>query len=65
MIGKDSLTLEEVKAELYTRELRQKATGDNENHGSGLVVRLGKNSRKMGLTIVTVLVQMVLATLGT
>ena len=46
VVGKDSLTLEEVKAALYTKELRQKATGDNENYGSGLVVRSGKNSRK-------------------
>ena len=65
VVDKDSLTLEEMKATLYTRELREKATCDNNNFGSGLVVRLGKNSRKMGLTIVTVLVQMVLATLGT
>ena len=46
VVGKDSLTLEEVKAALYTRELRQKATGDNNDYGSGLVVRSGKNSRK-------------------
>ena len=41
-----TLTLEDVKATFYTRELRQKATDDNENYGSGLVVRSGRNSRK-------------------
>ena len=46
VFGKDSLTLEEVKATLYTRELRLKATCDNKNYGSGLVVRSGRNSRK-------------------
>ena len=28
VVGKDSLTLEEAKAALYTRELRQKAIGE-------------------------------------
>ena len=46
VIGKDSFTLEEVKTTLYTRELRQKATGDNGDYGSGLVVRSDKYSRK-------------------
>ena len=46
VVGKDSLTIEKVKAALYTMELHHKATGDNENYGSGLVVRTGRNSRK-------------------
>ena len=29
VVGKDSLTLEEVKATLHTRKFRQKAIGDN------------------------------------
>ena len=46
VVGKDSLTLEEVKVVLYTRELRQNATGDNRDCGSWLMVRSGKNFRR-------------------
>ena len=46
MVEKDSLILEEVKAAHYTRELRQKAKGDNENYGSKVVVRLGSRKKK-------------------
>ena len=46
MVGKNSLTLEEVKTTLYTRELRHKATSDNENYGIGLIDRSSINSRK-------------------
>ena len=38
MVGKDSLTLEEVKATLYTRALRQKQTCDNRDYDMGLLL---------------------------
>ena len=49
VVGKDSLTLEEVKAALHTRELRQKAIGDNGDSGSGLFVKSGKSKKKKGV----------------
>ena len=48
VVCEDSLTLEEVKATLHTRELFQKAIGDNEESGSGLFVKSGKSKKKMG-----------------
>ena len=58
VVGKNSLTLEKVMETLYTRELRQKAIGDNKNYGNGLVVRSVEIlERKTCLTIVIVLGQ--------
>lgn len=72
MVGKDSLTLEEVKATLDTRASRQKQTCDNRYYDNGFVVRSCKNSKtKNGIDNSSVLgrvlaiVQMSLVTLGT
>ena len=46
VVSKDSLTLEEVKATLDTRELRRKAIGDNGESSSGLFFESGKLKRK-------------------
>ena len=46
VVGKNSLTLEEVKVALHTKELRQKAIGDNEESDSGLLVKSGKSKKK-------------------
>ena len=46
VVGKDSLTLEEVKAALDIRELRQKVIGDNGESGNGLFVKSRKSKKK-------------------
>ena len=48
VVGKDSLTLEEVKVTLHIKELRQKATGDNEKNDSALLVKSRKLKKKKG-----------------
>lgn len=54
-MGKYLLTVKVVKAILHTRELHQKAIGDNEDNDSGLFVKFGKSSKKKGCISVTVL----------
>ena len=49
LVGKDSLTLEEVKAVLHTGELHQNAIGDNGESGSGLFIKSGKSKKRKGL----------------
>ena len=48
VVGKDSLTLEEVKAALHTKELRQRAIGDNRKSDNGLFVKSEKLKKKKG-----------------
>ena len=49
VVGKDSLTLEEVNAALHTRERRQKGIGDNGESSSGLFVKSEKYKKKKGV----------------
>ena len=46
VVGKDSQTLEEVNAALHTRELHQKAIGDNGENDSALLVKFEKSKKR-------------------
>lgn len=49
IVGRDTVSLEEVRASLHSRELRHKATGTiTENQAAGLVVSGGKGHGKSG-----------------
>ena len=63
VVGKDSLTLEEVKATLHTRELHQKAISVNGDSGSELFVKFEKSKKKRGLTRAIMLGQVLKTTM--